>query len=265
MTSISLAFSPCPNDTFIFDAMVHQKIDTEGLTFDFRMCDVEELNKMAFHNKIEMTKVSYHAWLYLRDNYLLLDSGSAMGFGNGPLVIGKKHFSLDEIENLTIAVPGEFTTANLLMKIFFPEAVNKKIFVFNEIEDAVLNEVVHAGVIIHENRFTYQEKGLVKISDLGEQWDHLTQCPIPLGAIVVKRGLGFEMANRLNRIMKRSVEYAMANPDSSIAFVRENAQEMDDSVMRKHIHLYVNEFTADMGETGKKAIKKLLEILKDLN
>lgn len=264
MKRISLAFSSCPNDTFIFDAMVHYKIDTEGVEFDYRMADVEELNQMALNDQVEMTKVSYHAWLYLRENYFLLDSGGAMGFGNGPLVIGKEPFSLNEIENLTIAIPGEFTTANLLLKIFLPKALDKKIMVFNEIEDAVLSGAADAGVIIHENRFTYQEKGLVKIADLGEQWEHLTQCPIPLGAIVVKRNLGYEMINRLDRIMKRSVEFAMTNPDSSISFVRENAQEMDDAVMRKHIQLYVNEFTVNMGESGKKAIKKLLEVTKDL-
>jgi 1,4-dihydroxy-6-naphthoate synthase len=262
---ISLAFSPCPNDTFIFDAMVHQKIDTEGVTFDFRMADVEELNQMALQDRLDMTKVSYHAWLYLRENYFLLDSGSAMGFGNGPLIIGKKHFSLTDLDDLTIAVPGEFTTANLLLKIFLPKARDKKIMVFHEIEDAVLNGLADAGVIIHENRFTYQEKGLVRITDLGEQWEHLTQCPIPLGAIVVKRSLGTDMINRLNRIMKRSVEYAMANPDSSNSFVRENAQEMYEAVMRKHIQLYVNEYTADMGEQGKKAITKLLDVTKDIH
>jgi len=262
---ISLAFSPCPNDTFIFDAMVHQKINTEGVAFDFRMSDVEELNQMALQDRMDMTKVSYHAWLYLRENYFLLDSGSAMGFGNGPLIIGKEHFPLDDLHDLTIAVPGEFTTANLLLKICFPKARNKKIMVFNEIEDAVLNGLADIGVIIHENRFTYQEKGLVKITDLGEQWEHLTQCPIPLGAIIVKRSLGPEMINRLNRIMKRSVMYAMANPDASLSFVRENAQEMDEVVMRKHIQLYVNEFTVDMGEPGKKAIKKLLDVTKDIN
>ena len=263
-TVISLAFSPCPNDTFIFDAMVHQKIDTEGLTFDYLMADVEELNQMALNDQIEMTKVSYHAWLYLREKYILLDSGSAMGFGNGPMIIGKKQYSLNEIESLTIAIPGEYTTANLLLKIFLPKALDKKIMVFNEIEDAVLYGRVHAGVIIHENRFTYQEKGLLKITDLGEQWENLTQCPIPLGAIVVKKSLGSEMVNQLNRIMRRSVEYAMANPDSSWFFVRENAQEMDEAVMNKHIQLYVNEFTVDIGNIGKNAIMKLIEVTKDL-
>jgi 1,4-dihydroxy-6-naphthoate synthase len=261
---ISLAFSPCPNDTFIFDAMVHSKIDMEGLEFDYRMADVEELNQMAFMGQMEMLKVSYHAWLYLREDYILLESGSAMGFGNGPMIIGRKQYSLNDLESLTIAIPGRYTTANLLLKIFAPKATGKKIMVFNEIEDAVLNGTVDAGVIIHENRFTYQDKGLVKISDLGEQWEHLTHCPIPLGAIIVKRSLGNNMIGRLNRIMRRSVEFAMTNPGSSMPFVRQNAQEMDEAVMRKHIQIYVNEFTVDMGEKGKKAIHKLSEAKNDL-
>ena len=257
---ISIAFSPCPNDTFIFDAMVHQKIDTEGLSFDYRMADVEELNHMAINDQAEMSKVSYHAWLYLRDKYFLLDSGSAMGFGNGPLVIGKKACSLEDLENMAVAIPGEYTTANLLLKIFSPKAKNKKIIVFNEIVNAILDGKVEAGVIIHENRFTYQDKGLVMIADLGEQWEQMTQCPIPLGGIVVRKSLGSDMISRLNRIMKRSVEYAMNNPDSSLDFVRKNAQEMDEKVIKKHINLYVNEFTRDMGETGKNAIMKLLVV-----
>jgi len=260
---ISLAFSPCPNDTFIFDAMVHQKIDTEGLSFDYRMADVEDLNHMAMNDRVEMSKVSYHAWLYLREKYFLLDSGSAMGFGNGPLVIGKKACSLEDLENMAIAIPGEYTTANLLLKIFAPKAKNKKIMVFYEIENAILDGKVEAGVIIHENRFTYQDKGLVKIADLGEHWEQMTHCPIPLGAIVVRKSLGSDLISRLNRIMKRSVEYAMNNPDSSMDFVRENAQEMDEMVMKKHINLYVNEFTMDMGETGKNAIIKLLDVTND--
>jgi 1,4-dihydroxy-6-naphthoate synthase len=258
MSSISLAFSPCPNDTFIFDAMVHGKIDTEGLKFDYRMADVEELNRTAFMGHADMIKVSYHAWLYLRKDYTLLDSGSAMGFGNGPLIIAKKEFELSEIENLTIAIPGEFTTANLLLKIFLPGATHKKIMVFNEIEDAVLEGVADAGVIIHENRFTYLQKGLVRIADLGERWENLTGAPIPLGAIIVKNSLGTDMHSRLNRIMKRSVEHALSNPGFLSSFVRENAQEMEESVMRKHIGLYVNDFTVNLGKGGRMAIENLI-------
>jgi 1,4-dihydroxy-6-naphthoate synthase len=261
---IKLAFSPCPNDTFIFDALVHNKVGTEGLSFDFRMADVEELNHLALKGKVDMCKVSYHAWLYLRQNYVLLDSGSAMGFGNGPLVIGKQACSITDLENMTIAVPGEYTTADLLLKIFAPEAKNKRIMVFSEIEDAVLKGEVEAGVIIHENRFTFQKKGLIKIADLGEQWEQMTHSPIPLGAIVVKKTMGSEMISRLNRIMRKSVEYALNNPDSSMDFVRANAQEMDETVMRKHIGLYVNEFTRDMGAEGKNAIRKLIEVTNNL-
>ena len=261
---VSLAFSPCPNDTFIFDAMVHGKIDTEGLAFDHRMADVEELNHLAFKKQVEMIKVSYHAWLYLQEDYALLDSGSAMGFGNGPMVIGKIPCQLKDLENMQVAIPGEYTTANLLLRIFAPRAKNKKIMVFNQVENAILDGIVEAGVIIHENRFTYQDRGLVKIADLGELWEQMTRCPIPLGAIVVKRSLGQDMIDRLNRIMNKSVEYALNNPGSSMDFVGKNAQEMDEAVMKKHIDLYVNEFTRDMGETGKNAIRELISLTKNL-
>lgn len=261
---ISLAFSPCPNDTFIFDAMVHGKIDTEGLAFNYRMADVEELNHLAMKEQLEMIKVSYHAWLYLRGKYTLLDSGSAMGSGNGPVIIGKNACTLEELEKMTVAVPGEYTTANLLLKVFAPYAKKKKILVFNQIENAVLDGVADAGVLIHENRFTYQDKGLVKIADLGELWEQTTKSPIPLGAIVVKTNLGQDRIDKLNRIMKRSVDYAFDNPGSPMDFVRANAQEMDEAVMRKHISLYVNDYTRNMGDSGKAAIDKLQMVTRNL-
>jgi 1,4-dihydroxy-6-naphthoate synthase len=263
-SAITLAFSPCPNDTFIFDAMVHHKIDTEGIEFDFRMTDVEELNHAALRNETDVTKVSFHAWLYLKSHYHLLDSGSALGRGNGPLVIARTPCSLEEIRDMNIAIPGEYTTAHLLLKIAAPAPKNKTILVFHRIEDAILNGEVDAGVIIHENRFTYEKKGLVRICDLGEYWENLTGSPIPLGGIVVKKSLGDEMIAKLNRIMRRSVEYAFNHPESVMDFVRANAQEMDEEVIKKHIGLYVNEFTVDLGIDGRNAISKLEEVTKDI-
>lgn len=260
MTKINLAFSPCPNDTFIFDAMVHHKIDTEGIEFEFTMADVEELNRNAFSGLHEMSKLSFHAWLYLKDKYQLLQAGSALGFGNGPLVISKSLFPISELENKTVATPGEFTTASLLFKFLVPGHTKIQNLVFNEIESAVLNDVVEAGVIIHENRFTYHQKGLKKICDLGEFWEGETGCPIPLGGICVRKDLGEEMIQKLDRIMHRSVQYALNNPKSSSKFVKENAQEMEDAVINKHIELYVNEFTLDLGDAGWKAIRKLMEL-----
>lgn len=263
MTNIKLAFSPCPNDTFIFDAMVHNKIDTEGLEFDFEMADVEVLNHMAMQGKIDMCKVSYHAFLYLNSNYIMLDSGSAVGFGNGPLIISKKKYTMEDLEMLTIAIPGEYTTAHLLLKIIAPLARKKKVMVFHEIEGAVSSGEVDAGVIIHENRFTYENKGLRKVADLGEYWENRMHSPVPLGGIIVKKSFGSEVISKINRIMHRSVVFALQNPGSVMDFVRENAQEMDEEVMKKHIGLYVNDFTVDLGEEGKKAVQKLFETAKD--
>jgi 1,4-dihydroxy-6-naphthoate synthase len=259
MTVINLAFSPCPNDTFIFDAMVHGKIDTEGIEFRYEMHDVETLNQMAMKSMVDLCKISYHAYLYLSRHYVMLNSGSALGYRNGPLVISKVSYSLADLENLSIAIPGEFTTAHLLLKIACPGATRKKVMVFSEIEEAVLKGTVDAGVIIHENRFTYEDKGLHKIIDLGDHWEQQMHCAIPLGGIAVKKSLGYDTINKLNRIMRRSVLHAMGNPDSAMGFVRQNAREMNETVMKKHIGLYVNDFTVDLGTGGNDAIRKLFE------
>jgi 1,4-dihydroxy-6-naphthoate synthase len=260
---IKLAFSPCPNDTFIFDALVHGKIDTEGLGFDYRMEDVESLNRLAMAGKIDMVKISYHTWLYLAQKFILLNSGSALGFGNGPLLIAKKEMTPEEISGALIAIPGEFTTAHLLFRIAYPEANNKRFMVFSEIEDAILSGRADAGVIIHENRFTYQSKGLKKLTDLGQYWEQLTHCPIPLGGIVVRSTLQDETVAKLQRIMHRSVTWALEYPEEAMPFVRCNAREMDEEVMKKHIALYVNEFSVDLGTRGKQAVSMLMKVARD--
>ncbi|MBI9039525.1 MAG: 1,4-dihydroxy-6-naphthoate synthase [Bacteroidales bacterium] len=256
---LSLGFSPCPNDTFIFDALVHNKIDTEGLEFEYFMADVEELNQKAIQNLADVSKVSFHAYLFLRSNYTLLNSGSALGENVGPLLISKRKYSLNEIDGLSIAIPGKLTTANLLLKIAAPKAVNKTEIVFSDIENAVLEDKFDAGLIIHENRFTYLDKGLKKIIDLGEYWKKLTNSPIPLGGIIAKKGLTESTIEKLNRIIKRSVLFAMNNPESSKDFVKQNAQEMADDVIEKHINLYVNNYTIELGDRGKKAINTLIQ------
>ena len=260
---IRLAFSPCPNDTFIFDALVHGKIDLEGLQFDFRMEDVETLNHLALKGQADMIKVSYHACLYLQQTFVLLQSGSALGRGNGPVLIAKRQISQDEIPILTIALPGEYTTAHLLFRLAFPEARLKRFMIFSRIEDAILHDEADAGVIIHENRFTYPDKGLFKILDLGEYWENLSQCPIPLGGIVARKSLGYEVINKLNRIMHRSVEYAMLNGPDVMPFVRANALEMKEEVMMKHISLFVNDFTLQLGKEGESAVAKLFKTAKE--
>lgn len=254
---LSLGFSTCPNDTFIFDALVHNRVDKEGLDFEIRLADVEELNRSAFDGTIDMTKISYHAFAFLTDKYQLLNSGSALGFGNGPLLISKHKIYKDEVGGLKIAIPGKNTTANLLLSIAFPEAQKKKEYLFSDIEEVVLSGEAEAGLIIHENRFTYAEKGLQKIMDLGEYWEQQTNLPIPLGGIIVNRNLAFEVRNKVARVLRRSVDYALQNPNDSLPFIRKYAQTMDEKVMRNHIQLYVNDYTLDLGENGRKAIETL--------
>ncbi len=256
-TNISLGFSPCPNDCYIFDALIHHKIDTEGLSFNVTMQDVEDLNQGALNEELDVTKLSFSAFAHCTNAYELLDAGGALGRGCGPLLIAKDTITLSE--NSRVAIPGKYTTANFLLSIAYPHLNNKKEYLFSEIEEAVLNNEVDAGLIIHENRFTYQEKGLVKLIDLGEFWEQETKLPIPLGGIVIKRSLPEEIKLKVNRVLKKSVEYAFAQPKASVNFVREHAQEMSEEVMYQHINLYVNDFSVDMGTEGKNAVSALFE------
>jgi 1,4-dihydroxy-6-naphthoate synthase len=262
---LTLGFSPCPNDTFIFDALIHHKIDTEGLDFEVFYDDVETLNQKAFKGELDITKLSYHAFAYIVDKYVLLDAGSALGFGVGPLLICKddpeklKAQLATPQTSLSIGIPGKYTTANFLLGLAFPDATNKVELVFSDIENAVLEERVDVGLIIHENRFTYQDKGLKKIIDLGDYWEKQTGCAIPLGGIVANRNLPPDIQHKINRVLRKSVEYAFANPKSGLDFIRQHAQEMSEEVMYKHIELYVNKFSVELGEEGHKAIKLLFD------
>jgi 1,4-dihydroxy-6-naphthoate synthase len=263
---LTLGFSPCPNDTFIFDALIHHKIDTEGLDFDVHFDDVETLNQKAFGGELDITKLSFHAFGYATGAYRLLDSGSALGFGVGPLLIAHKRELAARVLNreasaktLRVGIPGKYTTANFLLGLAFPELSRKEELVFSEIEDALLNNHIDLGLIIHENRFTYHEKGLEKVIDLGDYWEKETGCAIPLGGIVIRRSLGTDLAKKVNRLLRKSVEYALANPASAISFIREHAQEMEEEVMYKHIELYVNRFSVDLGPEGRGAVQLLFD------
>jgi 1,4-dihydroxy-6-naphthoate synthase len=261
MLNLTIGFSPCPNDTFIFDAMIHQKIDTEGLTFEPIMEDVEALNQKAFRGELDITKLSYHAYAHLVHHYVLLNSGSALGNNCGPLLISKKTPNnwKSNIYEKKIAIPGKYTTANFLLNFAFPNIKNKEEIVFHDIENAVLEQRVDAGVIIHENRFTYQKRGLEKWLDLGEHWEQTTGFPIPLGGIVMNRNFDKPLIEKVNRVLRKSVEYAFANPENVMPFVRTHAQEMSDDVMKQHIALYVNDYTIDLGEKGKAAVQYLFD------
>ena len=256
---IKLGFSPCPNDTFIFDALINKKIDTEGIDFICDAEDIEQLNERAMREDFDMCKVSFNAFLHIADRYQLLDAGSALGSNCGPVLIGKKEFQHDEIAKLAIGIPGKYTTAALLLKFAYPDATDLHEFRFSHIEKRILKDTIDAGVIIHETRFTYQEKGLVKIADLGEYWEQQTGFPIPLGGIVIKKDMPQELKEKLSRIMKSSVEYAMQHPQSSMDFVKEHAVEIQDEVIQKHIDLYVNDYTRSLGEKGKAAIRYLFD------
>ena len=255
--TITLAFSPCPNDCFMFDAMVHGRIETEGLTFDVRLLDIDALNASAFAGEFDATKLSFHAYAYCADRYVLLDAGSALGKGCGPLLISKREIPQAEVAagGVRIAIPGTFTTANFLCGLAFPQARDKTPMIFSDIEPSVLDGRFDAGLIIHENRFTYEAKGLKKIIDLGEFWEAETGAAIPLGGIVARRALGDDVKQALNRVMRRSVEFAFAHPEASLPYVRAHAQEMSEEVMYKHIDLYVNEYSVDLGSEGRRAIE----------
>ena len=258
---LTLGFSPCPNDCFMFDAMVHQRIDLEGLEFDVRMADIEALNAAAFAGQIDVTKLSFHAYAYCIGNYVLLDAGSALGRNCGPLLISKREIAQDDVASggLKIAIPGTYTTANFLLSLAFPGATAKSQLLFSAIEGAVLDGTFDAGLIIHENRFTYAAKGLKKIIDLGEYWESETGAAIPLGGIVINRALPEDIQQKMNRIMRRSVEYAFANRTASLPFVRANAQEMSEDVMYQHIDLYVNDYSVDLGREGRRAVEVLFD------
>lgn len=265
---LSLGFSPCPNDTFIFDALIHQKIDTGGLEFDVFYDDVETLNQKAFRGELDITKLSYHAMAYTLDDYALLDAGSALGFGVGPLLISNAAYASSpggiekiksQIAALKIGIPGKYTTANFLLSLAFPEAKDKVEIVFSDIEDAILRGEIDLGLIIHENRFTYAQKGLHKVLDLGDFWEKTTGSAIPLGGICIKRSLPDAVKLQVNRLVRESVEFAFANPESSRGFVREHAQAMDEAVMYQHIELYVNRFSSDLGTEGRAAVSHLFK------
>lgn len=262
----TLGFSPCPNDTYIFDALVNKKIDTEGLDFDPILADVETLNQWALEGKLDITKLSFPAFFRSLENYTLLHAGSAIGKGVGPLLISDSphEISDDEINQASVAVPGVNTTANLLFTLAYPEAKDKTFMPFSAIEDALVNKETDLGLIIHENRFTYQEKGLSKVRDLGEYWEQRMELPLPLGGIAINQSIKRSVALKINGLIRKSLEFAFANPQVS-DYVKEHSQAMSEEVMRKHIELYVNNYSLDLGDEGMLAIEHLHQVFLELN
>ncbi len=262
MKTISLGYSPCPNDTFIFYAMINEKVDTKNLKFNEVLLDVETLNQKALNAELDLTKVSYHAFGHLRNTYCLLRAGGALGRGCGPLVIAKNEYTMEELRDKKIAIPGKLTTAYLLLQLYDSSFGNLPSHIvampFHTIIEAVAKEDVHAGLIIHESRFTYPSYGLKQIMDLGQWWETETGLPIPLGGIIAKHSLGNALKKEINAIVRQSIEYAFRNRTEPMNYIKEHSQELSDDVINQHINLYVNDFSADAGPEGEKAVMEIL-------
>lgn len=263
---LTIGFSPCPNDTFIFDALINKKIDTGDLSFEAVLEDVQTLNNYARAGRLDISKISYGVLPLVLGEYIVLTAGGALGKGVGPLLISKNDIAVTEnINDKTIVIPGENTTAHMLFSLAYPKAQQKKFIIFSDIEEAVINGRADLGVIIHENRFTYQQKGLKKVIDLGEYWEKQTQYPIPLGGIVMKRSFSTALQKKADALIRKSVEYAFANYPILAGYVKQHSQEMEEKVMRQHIDLYVNDYSIDLAEEGKEAVRKLLTVYQQVN
>lgn len=259
--TFKIGFSPCPNDTFIFDALVNGKIDTEGFSFEPVLEDVETLNQWAYEGRLPITKLSYYTLLNVLDKYNILDAGSALGKGCGPLLVAKEEISPSMVEKCRIAIPGAHTTANMLLSFAFPNALQKTSLPFSSIEDEVISGNYDLGLIIHESRFTYRSKGLNKVMDLGEYWEKETGCPIPLGGIAVDKNMPLDVQQQITQLIRKSLEYAYTLYPELSTFVVEHAQSMEEAVMRNHIDLYVNNYSKNLGTEGKNAIKRMMSLL----
>ncbi|MEJ2697814.1 MAG: 1,4-dihydroxy-6-naphthoate synthase [Candidatus Sulfobium sp.] len=259
MKTISLGYSPCPNDTFIFYGLVHRAVDTEDIVFNEILDDVETLNRKALEGALDMTKVSYHAFGHLRDKYYLLRSGGALGKGCGPLVVAREECTMEQLRDRKIAVPGLLTTAFLLLQIFDPSLKTRAVAMpFDRIIDAVESGAADAGLIIHESRFTYQRAGLKKVMDLGEWWEEETGLLIPLGGILARKDLGGALVDKIDGMLKKSIEYSFSHREETRSYIRRHARELEDDVMEQHIGLYVNDYSLDIGDLGEESVEELL-------
>lgn len=264
---LTLGFSPCPNDTFIFDALVNNKIDTEGFEFDTVLEDVETLNTWALEGKLDITKLSFPAYFRSLNHYTLLNAGSAIGKGVGPLLItdAKQELSEDDINQSSIALPGIHTTANLLFSFAYPDAKDKHFMLFSAIENALINKETDLGVIIHENRFTYQQKGLYKVKDLGAFWEEKMELPLPLGGIAINQSIKRSVALKVNELIRKSLAFAFSHYPLIPDYVKQHSQEMSEEVIRQHIDLYVNDHSLDLGDDGKNAVEALHQVFLEIN
>lgn len=259
MRELTLGFSPCPNDTFIFNALVNGIVSEPGLSFRERLADVEQLNQLALAGTLDVSKVSFHLYGHIRDKYRLLPSGAALGRGCGPLLVAKAGTDAASLVDRPVALPGRYTTAALLLRLYAPQFKNIVYMSFEQIMPAIASGEVAAGVIIHESRFTFTQFGLVQLADLGRWWEDETGAPIPLGGIVAKKELGDELIATIGRLIRGSIDHAFANPETARAYIRSHSQEMSDEVCDAHIALYVNHFSRELGEEGGRAVSILME------
>jgi 1,4-dihydroxy-6-naphthoate synthase len=258
MRTLTLGYSPCPNDTFIFYALTHGRIATPGFSVAEQLADVETLNQLAIDGRLDLTKISYHALGHLRDRYVLLHSGGALGRGCGPLVIAPEKTPMQALHGKRIAVPGKLTTANLLLQLYGTGFDNLLVVPFDQIMPSLNRGEADAGVIIHESRFTYRESGFHEILDLGAWWESDTGLPIPLGGILARRDLGSETIRAVDEAIRASLEYAREHASEPRGYIRDHAQELDDQVIDAHIRMYVNDFSLDLGEEGIAAVETLM-------
>lgn len=256
---LTLNISTCPNDTFMFDALLHKRIDTRGYEFDLTMSDIDILNQQATSGEVHISKISYAHYVNIAGKYKILRAGSALGQGNGPLLVSKKKVYKDEISDLKIAIPAENSSANMLLDFASPTIKQKKVYLFSDISDVILSDEVDAGVLIHEERFTYAKKGLKLVLDLGENWESKTGMLTPLGAIVVHRDLDEKVQQDINELIRESIEYAFKNPSASYNFVKHNAKELSDDIISKHIDMFVNEYSLELKEWGEKSVLEFLK------
>ncbi|GAB4420786.1 MAG: 1,4-dihydroxy-6-naphthoate synthase [Thermodesulfovibrionales bacterium] len=257
---LTLGYSPCPNDTFIFYALVHGKIAPGGLRFNEVLLDIETLNQKALNSEIDVTKVSFHAYGFLRDRYVLLRSGGALGRGCGPLIVARSKTTMNELRGKRIAIPGKLTTAYLLLQLYDSTLANNTVIMrFDRILGAVNNGDVDAGLIIHESRFTYPDYGLYEVMDLGTWWEAETGLPLPLGCIIAKRDLGMDLIREIDMLIRRSVEYGISHREETRGYVKAHSQELEDAVIEQHINLYVNNYTVDSGSDGILAVEELFK------
>lgn len=259
MKTITLGFSPCPNDTFIFNGLVNGLVRLPGHAIHEQLHDVETLNQMAFKSVLDVSKLSFFAWLMVKNRYRLLNSGGALGFGCGPVVVAKKTLAHGDMAQCRIVLPGEWTTAHLLFQMWAPQARERLFVPYDRIFDAILSDQADCGVIIHESRFTFQHLGLHQVVDLGAWWEDLTGLPIPLGCIAAHKRIGADSAEMVDEAIRRSIALARQDPEATLPYVRTHAQEMTAEVLDAHIHTYVNAFSLDLGDSGRSAVALLEE------